>query len=374
MSIVPRTGGGFSLTHPAGARTIANDNLPLPTELPQLPPNLRRLVRAAADSLSTVPIREKHLQATVPCCHLEVALPDSSMPKRRATCSPSMAFATNQPVPSQQSTLQSCEAPLRAAVIRPEEGCDMLLNADTAHGASSSYAHHQYACMLHAAHGHASGTPRRSSSGRAADVNASGRDDEDFVDDDESARVNVPNRGLAGFAMRQHGIRPPSRYSPPRPQIGGTPLHEGGDPSDAAQASLALVASSTTPLSALRARSPLYACPPPVTTTSVTTEGRVINLLGSVACVPFPSVRHAHHLASIAGPTASPRIPPLPPTSRDESALERISMYSIKQRRTASALQGRLHIPATSMAPMQQHERALVVVGSVPPHARQRVS
>jgi len=50
----------------------------------------------------------------------------------------------------------------------------------------------------------------------------------------------------------------------------------------------------------------------------------------NVAFVPIPSMRHAHHLASIPRPAAGPRFPPGPPAARDESALHRVSNYSIR--------------------------------------------
>ena len=50
----------------------------------------------------------------------------------------------------------------------------------------------------------------------------------------------------------------------------------------------------------------------------------------AVSCVPFPSMRHAHHLASVTRSSAGPRYPPSAPVSRDESAINRVSNYSIR--------------------------------------------
>ena len=50
----------------------------------------------------------------------------------------------------------------------------------------------------------------------------------------------------------------------------------------------------------------------------------------TVSCVPFPSMRHAHHLATINPPGLGGRFPPTAPENRDESALHRVSNYSIR--------------------------------------------
>jgi len=80
-----------------------------------------------------------------------------------------------------------------------------------------------------------------------------------------------------------------------------------------------------------------------VLASSIATDGLLLLLAGnqaagagaasqpaSLAYVPFPSMRHAHHLASIPRAAVGPRNPPAAPTARDESALGRVSTYSIR--------------------------------------------
>ena len=50
----------------------------------------------------------------------------------------------------------------------------------------------------------------------------------------------------------------------------------------------------------------------------------------AMSTVPFPSVRHAHHLAMNPRPTLWSRFPPKAPLARDESAVSRVSNYSIR--------------------------------------------
>ena len=50
----------------------------------------------------------------------------------------------------------------------------------------------------------------------------------------------------------------------------------------------------------------------------------------NASLMPFPSLRHAQHLSSAPKRQVSPRFPPDAPTSRDESAIGRVSTYSIR--------------------------------------------
>ena len=94
--------------------------------------------------------------------------------------------------------------------------------------------------------------------------------------------------------------------------------------------------------------------------------------VGSVACVPFPSLRHAHHLASIAQPPA-PRCP-VPPAARDESAVDRVSNYSIRPCIHDASLSARFGVKAacrsTSPLPQQTEPHTHAIRGGhAVPHA-----
>ena len=51
---------------------------------------------------------------------------------------------------------------------------------------------------------------------------------------------------------------------------------------------------------------------------------------GGLSCVPFPSMRHAHHLSTVTRASGGSRFPPTAPASRDESAVNRVSNFSIR--------------------------------------------
>ena len=62
--------------------------------------------------------------------------------------------------------------------------------------------------------------------------------------------------------------------------------------------------------------------------------------------VPIPSLRHAHHLATIPRPAVGPRSPPTAPAARDESALSRVSVYSMRPCMQDADLSARFGIKA----------------------------
>jgi hypothetical protein len=95
-----------------------------------------------------------------------------------------------------------------------------------------------------------------------------------------------------------------------------------------------------------------------------------------MSAVPFPSLRHAHHLVTqrptptLGASVAGARPPPGPPTSRDESAIERMSNYSIRPCRHDASLTMRFGARSSSAhvgaLPPSRSPRDEVMVGTVP--------
>ena len=71
----------------------------------------------------------------------------------------------------------------------------------------------------------------------------------------------------------------------------------------------------------------------------------------NMSCVPFPSMRHAHHLSTINPGAGGPRFPPAAPQARDESAISRVSNYSIRPCIHDAQLSARFGAKAACRAP-----------------------
>lgn len=85
----------------------------------------------------------------------------------------------------------------------------------------------------------------------------------------------------------------------------------------------------------------------------------------AVAYVPIPSMRHAHHLASLSRPAVGPRLPPSAPAARDESAVHRVSNYSIRPRLHDADLSARFGAKAACRAPSPTGAPDDAVVGTI---------
>lgn len=304
-----RTGGGFSLTQRSPRPRATHDTLPPPVAN-QPPPKflkdlLLRVGTAESASERTDVAHKPHAPPSSPRS-LELQVPSSVLARQRfgwqTAAQPSVPHSTT-PRSTVVHVGKAGSAPPRAAAI------------EAGGGRAQSAVEMQHRVPATQRVARLSSTPLEGSHQAAS--SGEGR----YDDNDSGALVAEPKRGLSGCTPRS-----PVRASPRSP----------------VRQTLCGSVSSTV---AVQRASFEGGLPPGASGRSVSAGGGVgemprgavvvdggagASAKCGVSCVPFPSMRHAHHLASVPRPSAGPRFPPRAPSSRDESAVDTVPNYSIK--------------------------------------------
>ena len=376
-----RTGGGFSLTQRSPRPRATHDCLPPPASM-QAPPKFLKelLLRADGPSSSKVLPRsvfgqEKGNPASSPRS-LELQVPVSVRQRRFYT--PDPACAALSPSPHSVHAGHAGVVPPRAASPRatsPRAASPRgaSLESEGTRGQQAGAVarglpvvevsrRQQFSAPL-MTQGSLAGGVGRSSSPVVDGVAACGGDG--FGSEEAGLRGGEPKRGLTGCTPRHQSSQCHKASSP----LANERDASGGTQSGAGQGSLTLGAGCAGGQSATAGESGAVVS---------ASAGVLGGAGGAISCVPFPSMRHANHLASVARPSAGPRYPPRAPSSRDESAVSRVSNYSIKPCIHDALLSQRFGAKASSRALAASApaggtatgatEGAPPPVGSHPPH------
>ena len=398
-----RTGGGFALTHRASPRPRpTHESLPPPAASSAGPKFMKELLRradgAASATSSTLhpkgfPSPRAHFGASMATKKLELSLPASAPVSLSHKASPRLPSREFEPPPTEPP-------PTTPAATSPKGSPQTLRNPPPTGSLPPNTSNEGSPKMIRAAGGSAGAPASRSAVSGAVQPpeppqpltgRRCGASPGTVSTANAPAWVAEPaTKGLSGCAPRRshtssrdasHGGGGSAGFGggggilgggggPPQPP--SHPLREPETLAWAPGATALTQASSSRPHTAgSQQPSPPSAAPGILDgttigiTSSTSARGHHMNGTGTgggggggasaqsamVSCVPFPSMRHAHHLASVGRPPQGPRAPPTAPRSRDESAFDRVSNYSIRPCIHDTVLSQRFGAKAACRAP-----------------------
>ena len=373
-----RTGGGFSLTQRSPRPRATHDCLPPPASM-QAPPKFLKELLLRADGPGSPKVLPRSVLGQVkgnPASSprsLELQVPVSARQRRFHTPDLACAALSQSPHSVHAGAVPPRAASPRATSPRAASPRGASFEAESARGQQAGavarglpvveVSRRQQISAPLMTQGSLAGGVGRSSSPVVDGVAAYGGDG--FGSEEAGLRGGEPKRGLTGCTPRHQSSQSHKASSPLTNERDAS----GGTQSGAGRGSLALGAGCAGVQSAAAGESGAVVS---------VSAGVLGGAGGAISCVPFPSMRHANHLASVARPSAGPRYPPKAPTSRDESAVSRVSNYSIKPCIHDALLSQRFGAKASSRAlatsapaggtATSVTEGAPPSVGSQPPH------